>query len=225
MSGSETSCVKNCRCFQRKPITPRHIKRDSGKSLPSLRPRLTHTASVRTALNAAGTRASKLVGAAIVCGANVALSRCRAAAFFAAPSRLRRGFGRGAAIAPSPPLPLPFTNPSPTLSIYERCPHDVSNVPSNITMTVIAALINADTAARRQPVTPLGFNAILSGVALRSFLRCVTLRYLALRCVTLRIVAVGGCIAYVPTTLLRGFVAPLPFGYSLSRSISLSLCV
>nr|KAF7429397.1 hypothetical protein H0235_005795 [Vespula pensylvanica] len=59
-------------------------------------------------------------------------------------------------------------------------------------MTVIAALINADTAARRQPVTPLGFNAILSGVALR-------------------IVAVGGCIAYVPTTLLRGFVAPLPF--------------
>lgn len=41
-----------------------------------------------------------------------------------------------------------------------------SNVPSNITMTVIAALINADPAASRQPVTPLGFHsdAILSGL-------------------------------------------------------------
>lgn len=44
----------------------------------------------------------------------------------------------------------------------------VSNVPSNITMTVIAALINADPTASRRPVTPPGFNAILSGVADRS---------------------------------------------------------
>lgn len=41
----------------------------------------------------------------------------------------------------------------------------VSNVPSNITMTVIAALINAGPTANRRPVTPPGFNAILSGVA------------------------------------------------------------
>lgn len=41
----------------------------------------------------------------------------------------------------------------------------VSNVPSNITMTVIAALINAGPTASRRPVTPPGFNAILSGVA------------------------------------------------------------
>lgn len=40
----------------------------------------------------------------------------------------------------------------------------VSNVPSNITMTVIAALINAGPAASRRHVTPPGFNAILSGV-------------------------------------------------------------
>lgn len=44
----------------------------------------------------------------------------------------------------------------------------VSNVPSNITMTVIAALINAGPTANRRPVTPPGFNAILSGVADRS---------------------------------------------------------
>lgn len=42
-------------------------------------------------------------------------------------------------------------------------PGRVSNVPSNITMTVIAALINANLAASRRPVTPPGFNAILSG--------------------------------------------------------------
>lgn len=125
-------------------------------------------------------KSSLEVGAAI--GA-VPTWHCRGAA--AAFSRLRRGFVAVRSWR------CYRNSPPPSFSL-ERCPHDVSNVPSNITMTVIAALINADTAARRQPVTPLGFNAILSGVALR-------------------IVAVGGCIAYVPTTLLRGFVAPLPF--------------
>lgn len=61
-----------------------------------------------------------------------------------------------------------------------------SNVPSNITMTVIAALINADPAASRQPVTPPGFGAILSALLDRSrrrmcrarrFILCTYTRY------------------------------------------------
>lgn len=63
---------------------------------------------------------------------------------------------------PQPPRLIP-TFKAEVMRPYVLAPGRVSNVPSNITMTVIAALINANLAASRRPVTPPGFNAILSG--------------------------------------------------------------
>ena len=104
-TGQRANDMKNCRRFHGKLITPRHIKRNSGKLLRGPQP----------------------------------------------PRLVRRATFKAEVM-------WSLTSPDPV----------VSNVPSNITMTVIAALINAGPTASRRPVTPPGFNAILSGVADRS---------------------------------------------------------
>lgn len=106
--------MKNCRRFHGKLITPRHIKRNSGKLLRGPQP----------------------------------------------PRLIRRATFKAEMMWSLRPGPV------------------VSNVPSNITMTVIAALINAGPTASRRPVTPPGFNAILSDLADRS-------RYLGVPCTRL----------------------------------------